>query len=263
MTTSESPAWVYEKNNVKAIFEPWARVLIDFAHPRPGERVLDAACGTGIVARLVRPLVGASGRIVGVDFDPLMLEVAKTLAPDIEWQQGDLRKLPFPEAAFDLVVCQQGLQFLPDRVVALREMHRVLRPGGRLVLSVWTDLAKSPGQAALFGALGALLGQDMSKPPPWSLTDESEVLALVSGAGFVNTQASLQSLRATYPSARAFVEALIAGTSKLSRELLAQVPADRKAAFTDEVVERLRDYETSAGLQVPNESRLVTARKPD
>jgi SAM-dependent methyltransferase len=213
--------------------------------------------------RLVAPMVGRTGRTVGVDFDPLMIEVAKALGSEIEWQHGDLQRLPFPEGVFDLVLCQQGLQFVPDHNAGLREMYRVLHPGGRLALNIWSDLTKSPGQAALFGALGAVLGKDMSKPSAWSLTGEREVLALVSGAGFVDVKASVKSLRATYPSAQVFVESLIDGTSKLTREALAQIPADRKAAFVDEVAEHLRDYETTAGLQVSNESRLVMARKPD
>ena len=260
--SSENPAWVYEQHQVKAIFEPWARVLIDIARPQPGERALDAACGTGVIARLVAPMVGTTGKVAGIDFDPLMIEVAGELASGIEWHHGDLQKLPLPDQSFDLVICQQGLQFLPDRNAGLREMHRVLRPGGRLVLALWTELAKSPGHAILFGALGAALGKDMSRPPPWSLAEESQVLQLIAAAGFVEIEAKVTSLNAAYPSARAFVEIYLAGTSKLTRQALEQLPADRKAAFVDEVVTRLHAFETKTGLRVPIESRLIAARRP-
>lgn len=257
----DDPAWIYENNQVRAMFEPWARVLIDVARPQRGESVLDAACGTGVVARKVVPLVGNTGRTVGFDFDPLMLAVAKSLGPDITWQQADLQRLPFADGEFDLVLCQQGLQFLPDRAAGLREMHRVLRPGGRMVMSIWTELAKSTGQAVLFGALGELLGKDMSSPPPWSLSDGRDVEALVAGAGFVDVNMTVMSLPAAYPSAEQFVEIHLEGASKLTRQVLAQIPADRRLAFIEKVTERLRRFESDTGLVVSNESRVIVGRK--
>ena len=127
MSDDNSPASIYETQLVTAIFEPLARILIERARPEPGEHVLDAACGTGIVARLVAPMVGSSGRTVGLDYDPIMIEMARSLAPEIEWRQGDLQNLPFPDAFYDLVICQQGLQYLPDCGAGLRQIHRVLR----------------------------------------------------------------------------------------------------------------------------------------
>lgn len=227
----------------------------------PGERVLDAACGTGVVARLVAPLVRPSGSVAGLDFDPAMVAVARELAPDIDWQQGDLQSLPFADDDFDLAICQQGLQFLPDRAAGLREMFRVLRPGGRMALGIWTELAKSPGQAALFGALGAMLGKDMSAPPPWSLAEATQVTKLVSAAGFTDIEMTTKMLLAPYPSAREFIEIMIAGTSKLTRQALEQIPAERKANFIDSVAGSLRGFETSAGVELPNESRLLVAYK--
>jgi len=257
----DSPAWLYEKVMVPAVFAPFANVLIDLARPKPGENVLDAACGTGVVARTVARRLGGKGRIVGLDFDPLMLEVARSLAPELEWHQGNLEKPPFGDQSFDLVLCQQGLQFLPDRGAVLREMHRVLRPGGRVTLAIWSDLAKSPGQAALFQALGQSLGKDMSKPPPWSLTDPAEIEALVAAAGFVNVAITTITMSARFPSARRFVETVIEGSSKLTRQLLAQIPADRKTAMIDEVAGQLHGYETAAGLELPHESHLVVGKR--
>ena len=171
--SDDSPASIYETQLVRAIFEPLARILIERARPEPGEHVLDAACGTGIVARLVAPMVGPSGRTVGLDYDPIMIEMAARLAPDIEWRQGDLQNLPFPDGFYDLVICQQGLQYLPDPGAGLRQMHRVLRPGGRIVLATWSDLAKSPGHVLLFQALAAIIGPERARPVGWSLADEA------------------------------------------------------------------------------------------
>jgi SAM-dependent methyltransferase len=258
----DNPAWVYETNQVPAIFGPWARVLIDLASPEPGMHALDAACGTGVVARIIAPAVGSSGRVVGVDFDPAMIAIARQLAPDLEWQHGDLQSLPFADESFDVAICQQGLQFLPDRPAGLRQLHRVLRPAGRLVLGIWSDLAKSPGQARLFEALGAMLNKDMSSPPAWSLTDAAEIHKLVASAGFADIEITKRTLYAPYPSARRFIEIMIGGgTSKLTRQALEQIPTERKAALTDEVADRLREFETGGGCTLPNESHLLVARK--
>jgi SAM-dependent methyltransferase len=261
MASADDPASLYETYLVPAMFRPWAQLLIDFARPRPGEHVLDAACGTGIVARHVAPLVGRSGRTVGLDFDPAMIAMATGLAPDIEWREGDVQSLPFADEEFDLVLCQQGLQFLRDREAGLKQIHRVLRPGGRMALAVWTDLAKSPGQAALFGALGELLGETMGRPAAWSLSDGAQLQKLVAAAGFVDVEIKIASLPSRYPSARRFVEILLDGSSKVTREALAQLPADRKAAFIEDVVRRLSDFETDTALEFPMESRMLVGHK--
>jgi ubiquinone/menaquinone biosynthesis C-methylase UbiE len=116
---------------VPALFATYAASLIAQAALQPGERVLDAACGTGIVARMAAPHVGETGHVTGLDLNAGMLEVARkgpTLhgAP-ITWQEGNLEALPFEEGTFDVVLCQQGLQFCPNRAAAVREMRRVLR----------------------------------------------------------------------------------------------------------------------------------------
>ena len=179
--SDDSPASIYETQLVAAIFEPLARILIERARPELGEHVLDAACGTGIVARLVASIVGPSGRTVGLDYDPIMIEMARSLAPEIEWRQGDLQNLPFPDAFYDLVICQQGLQYLPDQGAGLRQIHRVLRPGGRMVLATWSDLAKSPGHVLLFQALEATIGPDRARPVAWSLADDARRAGADSG----------------------------------------------------------------------------------
>ena len=259
--SDNSPASIYETQLVQAIFEPLGRILIEHARPQPGEHVLDAACGTGIVARLVAPIIGPSGRTVGLDYDPIMIEMAGRVAPEIEWRQGNLQELPFPDRSYDLVICQQGLQYLPEPIAGLRQIYRVLRPGGRMVLATWSDLAKSPGHVLLFQALEATIGLDRSRPVGWSLADEALLLHLVAEAGFVSVTTTVVSLQTRYPSARVFVEIVLDGSSKVTREELAQIPADRKAAFIDEVATRLRDYETGNVLTLPMESRVLVATR--
>jgi ubiquinone/menaquinone biosynthesis C-methylase UbiE len=133
----------YERVMVPAVFGPWAKDLLDRAALAPGMRALDVACGTGIVARLAALQVGSTGRVVGVDSNEAMLAVARAQpAPggaQVEWRQGDATKLPFTDGEFDRVLCQHGLQYVADRIAALREMKRVLAPGGRLALSVFSQ----------------------------------------------------------------------------------------------------------------------------
>ena len=139
---SGTPAEIYEQHMVPAIFARWAPDLVGAAGVRTGQRVVDVACGTGAVARLLAERVGTTGKVTGLDVNPAMLAVARLSAPSqsIEWLDGSAVKMPLPDAIFDAVVCQQGLQFFPDRPAALSEMRRVLKPGGRLALSCWRSI---------------------------------------------------------------------------------------------------------------------------
>jgi len=123
----------YERYFVPVIGRPLAEALVDLADIQPGERVLDVACGTGIVARVAAPRIGPEGTVAGADINPGMVTVARSLPADvpIQWHEASADSLPFPDDTFNLVLCQLGLQFFPDRAAALREMHRVLLPSGR------------------------------------------------------------------------------------------------------------------------------------
>ena len=138
---SGNAAELYERYAVPYMIGPWAPELIDLAALRPGEHLLDLACGTGVVARLAAPRVGPTGRVTGIDFNAGMLAVARALprpsGPTIAWLEGSAVAMDLPDASIDVILCQQGLQFFPDKLAALREMHRVLVPGGRVLLSVW------------------------------------------------------------------------------------------------------------------------------
>ena len=150
-------AQIYQRGLVPAVFAPWAALLIEQARLQPGERVLDVACGTGVVARQAAHHVSPTGNVIGLDLHADMLAVARSLpelpGTSIGWQEGSALALPFSDETFDVVVCQQGLQFFSDRPAALREMHRVLLPGGRVALSVLGPLERNPGHAALVRAL--------------------------------------------------------------------------------------------------------------
>jgi ubiquinone/menaquinone biosynthesis C-methylase UbiE len=141
---------IFEQALVGPLFRPWAGPLLDDARLAPGDRVLDIACGTGIVARVARERLGPGPTIVGVDLSAPMLDVARRVAPDIDWREGDAGALPLRTGEqFDVVVCQQGLQFFPDRAQAVREMHRALVPGGRVAVATWRPDSEVPFGLAL------------------------------------------------------------------------------------------------------------------
>jgi ubiquinone/menaquinone biosynthesis C-methylase UbiE len=134
----------YEEIMVPALFEEWTEPLLDATGIKPGQRLLDVACGTGVLARAASPLVGPNGSVVGLDPNPGMLAVAAQLAPAVDWQLGAVEALPFPGASFDAVVCQFGMMFFADRPAAIGEMLRVLKPGGALAFALWDTLENSP-----------------------------------------------------------------------------------------------------------------------
>lgn len=135
---------LYEHILVGPLFRPWVDDLLERANLRSGARVLDLACGTGIVAREARARVAPGGRVAGLDVAAGMLEVARGFAPEVEWREGNAAALPFGSGEFDVVVCQQGFQFFADKPAAAREIRRVLAPGGRAVLATWRPIEEAP-----------------------------------------------------------------------------------------------------------------------
>ncbi|MFL6524545.1 MAG: class I SAM-dependent methyltransferase [Nitrososphaera sp.] len=216
-----TPSEIYEQHLVPAMFEPFARDLIKLCNIKRYERILDVACGTGIVSRLAIDYVNASvGKVVGIDINPIMLNMARRCSTgrNIEWKEGSALSLPFPDGSFDLVICQQGLQFFPDRLKALTEMNRVLVGAintigdknygyGRLVLSVWTSIKDSPG----FSILQRLLLDTISNEAatilqlPHSLSDIKELVSLVRAAGFNKILSKEITKTISFPSVEEFV----------------------------------------------------------
>ena len=164
-----SVAGTYDEIYVPRIFIPWARLLLERAALRPGEAVLDIATGPGTVARLAAEQVGPKGRVVGADFSEAMIAIARAKpqsagAAPIEYLVSPAAPLAITEDGFDVVTCQQGLQFFPDRPAAVREMYRALKPGGRVVAAVWREIALQPSFAALDAALRESLPVDLAAP---------------------------------------------------------------------------------------------------
>jgi ubiquinone/menaquinone biosynthesis C-methylase UbiE len=200
---------LYQRYLVPAITTKWAEDLVARAQPRAGEAVLDVACGTGVVARLAASRM-VRGRVVGLDLNTGMLAVARSLPGEgmaIEWIEGSALALPFPDRSFDLVLCQLGLQFFPDRARALGEMCRVLSPSGRIALSVYSPIERTPGANAFVLALDHVLGPHAStiKRGEHSFAAAEELRGLLVDAGFVAPDVRTVEQEIAFPSVLDYV----------------------------------------------------------
>jgi ubiquinone/menaquinone biosynthesis C-methylase UbiE len=238
----EHAAWQYERLFVPAEFREWAPRVLDAARVETGHRVLDVACGTGVLAREAAARVGGEGRVIGVDVDSGMLGVAAAQAPRIEWRRAHAEALPFADGVFDRVVSQFGLMFFSDRQEALLEMRRVLAPGGRLAVAVWDTLEHTPAYARFAEVLtrvdpaaGAALGA------PFSLGELDQLAELFESAGLMQATIQTHVGAARFPNIRTMVEAEIDGWMPmagivLSPEQRQRVLADAEVALAELVL---------------------------
>ncbi len=187
-----TPAEVYESCFVPAFFERWGPVVSAAASITSGQSALDVACGTGALTRAVVERVGPKGSVVGLDPNPEMLAVARRQVPDAQWREGRAESLPFPGDSFDAVVSQFGFMFFEDQPKALREMMRVLRPGGRLAVAVCDALDHSPGYAVLAELLHRLFGEAVAESfrAPFRLGDRERLLDLSRRSGIGQVEVS-------------------------------------------------------------------------
>ncbi|MDJ1430558.1 methyltransferase domain-containing protein [Halostagnicola sp. A-GB9-2] len=251
----------YEQYLVPAIFVPWTERLLERATVREGDRVLDVACGTGVVARHAVHSVGDSGSVTGIDINEGMLEVAEQTAADshseIEWHQGDVTDLPFSDGGFDVAVCQQAIQFFDDPETALGEIRRVLAPGGQALSSVWRPLTYQPGYVALADALERHVGDEagvmMRSPfPTW---DMDYLRTLVRKAGFDDVSITIEIGSVRYPSIEEFVRREVA-SSPLA-ESIRTVEQEIRDALVQDVADELEGYTDDDGVVFPMESYTV------
>ena len=271
--TSQSTEWQFEQGSAEAyeelfvpvIFAPWAERLLDRATIQDGDHVLDVACGTGIVARLAAPVVGGAGSVVGIDTDEGMLAVARKSAAaeglPIDWQEADVSDLPFADERFDIVLCQQGLPFFDDPILALEEMRRVVAPDGRVVLHVGRSLEYQPGWEVLAKALSRHIGDEwgtmMHGPfPAW---DGADLKRMAEEAGFDAVSVTIDIGSVRFPSAEAFIHRQ-AATSPLGQPIGAAPQAVRDELIND-VEDELTDYTDDEGVVFPFESYVMEANR--
>jgi ubiquinone/menaquinone biosynthesis C-methylase UbiE len=233
-----NPAQLYERYFVPAMFAPWAEILVREARVAAGDHVLDVACGTGIVARTAAPVVGAGGRVAALDMNRAMLDVARNLPSaaslPIEWHEGSALQLPFGPAEFDVVLCQHGLQFFPDRSLAAAEMKRVLRAGGRVAVLVLQELSRHPVFERVMSSLASRLGRPLSDfAVPFSVADPEELKRLFTPL-FGSVQVGTVSIQARFPEPGRFVD-LAVQSSAAAVPAFAQLAVDDRATLLRDV----------------------------
>ncbi len=255
----------YEKFIIPAFCGIWAQDIVERAGLRAGDRILDIGCGTGIVSRYAYKSLGESGHITGVDVNGVMIKKAIEICPPkdipIEWMQGNVETLPFFDAEFNVVLCQQGLQYFPDQSRALKEINRVLAFEGRLVFSVWRSIKYFPFYSALYQALEQYVSTEAASmlASAFTLGDSKMLRELFESAGFKNINICLTIKQMRYSPVEDF---LIGGfaASPFANDILALQKSKRKEMFQT-IQNSISDYIDDHGLAAPMECYVISARK--
>lgn len=252
-------ARAYEELHVPALFEEWVDPVLDAAGIQPGSRVVDVACGTGVLARGARRRVGNGGKVVGVDPGPGMLAVAETIDPDIDWREGVAEELPLPDASFDAVVSQFGMMFFTDRHRAVREMLRVLDDRGRIAVAVWDSLEKHAAYAREVEILDELAGRDAGDAlrAPFVLGNAEALGNVFEEAGVDHVRVDTRVGTARFPSIRTLVEADLRGWLPVMGVHLSE---DEIHEILRAAEDRMSDLVTEEGVVFDSPAHIVSGR---
>lgn len=254
----------YEQILVPVILGPAAKALVDFADVQPGETVLDIGCGTGIAARYAAEKTNGTGRIIGVDINAGMLSVAKSLTSatgkHIEWHESSAEKLPFPDHSFEVILCAQCLQFIKHRDAALREMQRVLKPEGRLAISLWCDIAENPYFSVLVGAISDYIGKEISTglSAAFQLSAANDIRNLLTQNGFSLQQIAPQQLELVLPELQYFVPKHISATPMATGFYAAS--SEKRQAVVSAIDHQFASFKTANGVRIPFKTHCILAK---
>ena len=250
----------YQRYFVPVIGGPFADDLVAEAAPGAGERVLDVACGTGVVTWLAAEQVGPGGTVAALDVNPAMLAVARSIPSTgaaIRWYETSAESIPLPDAAFDVVFCQLGLQFVSDKGAALREMRRVLAPGGRVLVS-------TPQPNAFFDVLDDAVTRHVGSEAGafvrmvFSLHDPAAIARLFRDAGFADVTVRTYARPLRLPSARECLWQYVHSTPLTA--MLATLDASRIAALERDVVDRWARWSDAGRMTYEQGMNVATAR---
>lgn len=261
---SGNAAHLYEQYNCRYLIGPWAPKLIEPAALRPGERVLDLACGTGVVARLAAEMVGRSGHVTGLDINAGMLAVARSLPSPkgaaITWVECSAMAMDLADSSFDAVLCQQGLQFFPDKSAALSEVRRTLVSGGRVLLSVWKSMC--PYIRVVGDELERLLGVEVAtkfRATRVGLPDAAALRELLGEQGFRDVQVHSAAMSVQLPPMKSYALGHISGTPVAG--VVASLDEEQRALLERRIEIGLQPYANADGVAIPDEVNIAIAYK--
>lgn len=237
-------AQIYDDHFVPALFGPWGERHAALARIDPGHHVLDVACGTGALACAASKRAGPSGTVTGLDANPDMLAVARAKPARVTWVEGLAEALPFDDAQFDRVVSQFGMMFFEDPAAAIREVHRVVRPGGQWLVAVCDGLDHSPGYAVFTELLHRLFGADVAEAfrAPFRLGDRDVLADIAAQAGVPATVERFDGLM-RFPS----IEALVSAERACAWTLGGLLDEDQFGRLTAAAEESLRPFVAADG----------------
>jgi len=251
----------YQRYFVPAIATPVSATLLSAADLQPGERVVDVACGTGVIARLAATQVGPTGSVIGVDLAPDMIDVASrnpNPGVNIDWRVADAIELPLDDGSCDVALCQMGLMFIADKVAALAEMRRVLAPGGRVVIN--TPGRIQPPLELMAEALGDHISPDLGPfvHAVFSMHDPDAVSALLNNAGFDGVEAIETTATLDLPGPADFLWQYINLTPM--GQFVEPAPDEAKQALEQQVVDTWQPFVVDGRTPVDQPVIVATAR---
>ena len=250
----------YQRDFVPAIATPVSQLLLQAADLRPGERVLDVACGTGLIARLAAERVGTAGSVVGIDIAADMIDVAKSVRNPhtIDWRIADAAALPLPDGTVDVVLCQMGLMFMENRTGAIAEMRRVLAPSGRVVVTTPGHIQPlfEAMERAIVEQISADLGGFVSSV--FSMHDPETVAAQLREGGLHDVSASVSTTTFRLPLPAEFLWQYINVTPMAA--LIGQAPEKAKEAMVGQFLDGARPHVVDRGMVVEQPMVIATGR---
>ncbi len=254
---SEDAAKIYEAVYLPALFDEWCPLVVEAANIQTGHRVIDVACGTGALAITVSERIGPKGTTVGIDINEGMLNIARSKSSSVEWLKSPAELLPFEDDSFNCVVSQFGLMYFENQENAIREMIRVLQPGGSLAVAVWDKLEHNPGFAAEDQLWQQVFGEEWSDESPYKLGDKKILQNLFMNSDVADIQITTHNGAACFESIESWIHTGAKGWTEDDA-----IDEEKLKLLLNTAEKDLTNFRTAQGtIAFPTSAHIVTARK--